>query len=74
MLPAAAPALHGGCAFNEAAAMSVTVTRLEADLAHAKATLNDKAAAEEELACQKQTLEADVARLHAEVTQASACC
>ena len=68
VLPAAAPAaLYGGCAFTDAAAMAAMVTRLEAELAHAKAALADRHASEEGLHRQKRTLEADVARLHAEV-------
>lgn len=69
MLPVAAPAaaLYSGCAFNDAAAMAATVTRLEAELAHAKAALADRHASQEGLRRQKRALEADVARLHAEV-------
>ena len=69
MLPAAAPAaaLYSGCAFNDAAAMAGSVTRLEAELALAKAALADRHASEEGLHRQKRALEADVARLHAEV-------
>ena len=73
MLPAAAPALYGGCAFNDAAAMSATVTRLEAELAHAKASLNDRLASEEGSARQRRALEADVAHLHAEVAVVAIC-
>lgn len=70
MLATAAPpaALYSGCAFGDAAAMAATVTRLEAELAHAKAALADRHASEEELQRQKRALEADVARLHAEVS------
>ena len=67
---AAAPApaaLYSGCAFNDAAAMAGTVTRLEAELAHAKAALADSQASQEGLHRQKRALEADVARLQAEV-------
>ena len=68
MLPAAAPpALYGSCAFNDAAGMAATVTRLEAELALAKAALADSHASQEGLHRQKRALEADVARLHAEV-------
>lgn len=74
MLPAATPALYGGCAFSDAAAMSATVTRLEAELAHAKASLSDRMASEEGLARQRRALEADVARLHAEVLSAQQQC
>lgn len=73
MLPAATPALYGGCAFSDAAAMSATVTRLEAELAHAKASLSDRMASEEGLARQRRALEADVARLHAEVAAVAIC-
>lgn len=68
MLPAAAPAaLYGGCPFSDAAAMAATVSRLEAELAHAKAAQADRHAAQEALHRQNRALEADVARLHAEV-------
>ena len=66
MLPTAAPAaaLYGGCAFNDTAAMAAIVSRLEAELALAKA---DRHASQEALHRQNRALEADVARLHAEV-------
>lgn len=68
MLSAAAPtALYSGCAFNDTAAMAATVSRLEAELAHAKAAQADRHAAQEALHRQNRALEADVARLHAEV-------
>lgn len=68
MLPAAAPAaLYGGCAFSDSAAMAATVSRLEAELAHAKAAQADRQASQEALHRQNRALEADVARLHAEV-------
>ena len=48
--------------------MAATVTRLEAELAHAKAALADSHASQEGLHRQKRVLEADLARLHAEVS------
>lgn len=51
--------------------MAATVTRLEAELAHAKAALGDRGACEEGLQRQRRALEADVARLHAEVASCS---
>ena len=47
--------------------MAAAVTRLEAELAHAKAALADRHASEEGMHRQKRALEADLARLHAEV-------
>ena len=67
MVPAAASALHGACAFSDPAGMAAAVTRLEAELAHAKASLTNRAASEEGWARQRRALEADVARLQAEV-------
>ena len=67
MLPASAAALYGGCAFNDAAAMSATVSRLEGDQARAKAALTDRFATEEIQSRQRRDLEAEVTRLHAEV-------
>lgn len=65
--PAGGGGVYGGCAFSEAAAMAATVTRLEAELAHAKGALADRVAGEEAWQRQRRALEADVARLHAEV-------
>ena len=67
MLPASAAALYGGCAFNDAAAMSATVSRLEGDLARAKAALTERLATEDIQLRQRQDLKAEVTRLHAEV-------
>jgi len=50
-----------------AAAMSATVSRLEGDLARAKAALTDRLATEEIQSRQRRDLEAEVTRLHAEV-------
>ncbi len=69
MLPPAMTALYGGCAFNDAAAMSATVSRLEGDLARAKAALNERLALEEGHLRQRRDLETDIARLRCEVSQ-----
>ncbi|KAA6419371.1 MAG: hypothetical protein FRX49_10630 [Trebouxia sp. A1-2] len=74
MLPASAAALYGGCAFNDAAAMSATVSRLEGDLARAKAALTERLATEDIQLRQRRDLEAEVTRLHAEVAAAGLRC
>jgi hypothetical protein len=74
MLPASAAALYGGCAFNDAAAMSATVSRLEGDLARAKAALTERLATEDIQLRQRRDLDAEVTRLHAEVGQQYAVC
>ena len=53
--------------------MAATVTRLEAELAHAKGALADGVAGEEGLQRGRRALEADVARLHAEVPSFHRC-
>ncbi|KAL3154078.1 hypothetical protein ABBQ32_013617 [Trebouxia sp. C0010 RCD-2024] len=68
--PASGGGVYGGCAFSEAATMAATVTRLEAELAHAKGALADRAAGEEAWQRQRRALEADVARFHAEAISA----
>lgn len=68
---AAAP-LYGGCAFNDAAAMSAAVSRLEGDLARAKAALNERLAVEESQLRQRRDMETEVARLRAEVSRRTA--
>ncbi|DBA99644.1 TPA: hypothetical protein ACH3X3_012208 [Trebouxia sp. C0006] len=74
MLPASAAALYGGCAFNDAAAMSATVSRLEGDLARAKAALTERLATEDIQLRQRRDLDAEVTRLHAEVAAAELRC
>ncbi|KAL0017887.1 hypothetical protein WJX77_010733 [Trebouxia sp. C0004] len=74
MLPASAAALYGGCAFIDAAAMSATVSRLEGDLARAKAALTERLAIEDIQMRQRRDLEAEVTRLHAEVAAAELRC
>lgn len=68
---AAAP-LYGGCAFNDAAAMSAAVSRLEGDLSRAKAALNERLAVEESQLRQRRDMEAEVARLRVEVSHRTA--
>ena len=68
MLPASTQGLYRGCAFNDAAAMSATVSRLEGDLARAKLALNERLALEEGHLRQRRELEAEVARLRSEVS------
>ena len=67
MLPASTAMVYRGCAFNDAAAMSATVARLEAELAQAKATLKERLANDGVQLQQRSQVEAEVARLCLEV-------
>ena len=60
---ASVPRLCGGCAFSDAAAMSAVVTTLQAELAQAKAALQDKKAAEAALQRGNRDLEGNVLTL-----------
>ena len=67
MLPASTAMVYRGCAFNDAAAMSATVARLEGELAQAKASLQEKLADDQLQLRQRSQLEAELARLRSEV-------
>lgn len=60
--------MYGGCAFNDAAAMAATVSRLEADLARAKLAVSERIQIEEGQSRQKRELEAEITRLRSEVS------
>ena len=60
---ASVPRLCGGCAFSDAAAMSAVVTKLQAELAQAKAALQEKTAAEAALQRSNRDLEGNLLTL-----------
>lgn len=65
------PRVCGGCAFSDTAAMSAMVTKLQAELAQVKVSLQAQTTAEHNVQKQKSDLEAVVTGLRSEVSMYS---